>query len=402
MNASRYRLLLVASHPVQYATPQFRLMAEHPRLDAQVAYCSLQGVEPGVDPGFGIEVSWDIPLLDGYSWVHVPNKSPRPRLGRFWGLINPGLWRLVRTGDFHAVVILMGYKYASFWIAAAAAKATGTVLLFGTEAHELRSRDGGRWRAQFKGWLWRQIFKLPDVAIVTSSGGVALMQSVGIESGRIALIPNVVDNAWWVQQAVRVDPALVRQKWDVPRDAAVALFCAKLQSWKRPQDTLDAFAAAGVPSSYLIFAGEGPQRSQLEVRARSLGIADRVRFLGFVNQSGLPAVYRACDVLLLPSEHEPFGLVVNEAMLCGLPAIVSDRVGARYDLVEEGKTGFVFPCGDTEALSRALRELLSDRGRLGQLGEMARHRMETWSPRQNLDALVTAVERAVALRRATP
>jgi glycosyltransferase involved in cell wall biosynthesis len=79
--------------------------------------------------------------------------------------------------------------------------------------------------------------------------------------------------------------------------------------------------------------------------------------------------------------------------------MTAPRVGARYDLVEEGKTGFVFPCGDTKALSRVLRELLSDRGRLGQLGETARQRMEMWSPRQNLDAFVTAVERAVLLRR---
>jgi glycosyltransferase involved in cell wall biosynthesis len=213
------------------------------------------------------------------------------------------------------------------------------------------------------------------------------------------MTPYVVENDWWEQEATRVDVKQVRQGWGIPEDASVALFCAKLQPWKRPQDALDAFAEATVPGSYLVFAGDGPLREQLEARARVLAVADRVRFLGFVNQSGLPSVYRACDVLVLPSEYEPFGVVVNEAMLCGLPAIVSDRVGARYDLVEEGKTGFVFPCGDTKVLSPLLRELLSDRERLGQLGEMARQRMEMWSPRQNLDAFVTAVERAVVLRR---
>ena len=65
-----------------------------------------------------------------------------------------------------------------------------------------------------------------------------------------------------------------------------------------------------------------------------MGVADRVRFLGFVNQSGLPAVYAASDVLVLPSSYEPFGVVVNEAMLCGCAAIASDRVGARFDLVK--------------------------------------------------------------------
>lgn len=81
-------------------------MAQHPRLNILVAYCSLQGAKPGVDPEFGVEVVWDIPLLEGYPWVEVPNKSPRPGLGRFFGLINPGLWELVGKGSFDAVVAI--------------------------------------------------------------------------------------------------------------------------------------------------------------------------------------------------------------------------------------------------------------------------------------------------------
>src|SRR5438067_509076 len=92
----KYRVLLVCSHPVQYAAPVFRRMAQHPRLDIQVAYCSLQGAEAGLDPGFGVTVAWDVALLEGYPWVRVPNKSPRPNLKAFFGLVNPGLWRLVR------------------------------------------------------------------------------------------------------------------------------------------------------------------------------------------------------------------------------------------------------------------------------------------------------------------
>ena len=163
MSAARYRVLLVASHPVQYAAPQFRLMAQHPRLDVQVAYCSLRGAKPRMDHGFGIEVAWDIPLLDGYPWTHVPNRSPRPGLGRFLGLFNPGLWKLIRTGRFDAVAIFTGYMCVSFWIVAAAAKTNETAILFGTDAHDLRSRNGSSWKARLKAWLWPAIFRLADV-----------------------------------------------------------------------------------------------------------------------------------------------------------------------------------------------------------------------------------------------
>ncbi|MEZ8222138.1 Glycosyltransferase involved in cell wall biosynthesis [Candidatus Fervidibacteria bacterium JGI MDM2 JNZ-1-D12] len=398
-SGSRYRVLLVSSHPVQYAAPLFRLMAQHPKLDILVAYCSLQGAEKGLDPEFGIEVAWDIPLLDGYPWVHVRNCSPRPNLGRFFGLINPGLWRLIRIGRFDAVVNYTGYAYASSWLVIAAAKVNGTALLFGTDATTVRPRIGKPWKAWVKRLLLPLIFRLADVVIVPSTATKQLMLSFGIPEERIVLTPFVVDNDWWLRQAQQVDRAAVRAKWDIPEEAPVALFCAKLQPWKRPQDTLRAFAKADLPNAYLIFAGEGPLRTALEAEAKSLGIADRVRFLGFVNQSQLPAVYRAADLMVLSSEYEPFAVVVNEAMLCGCPVVVSDQVGARYDLVQVGQTGFIYPCGDVDALAAILREVLPDRERLKQMGEAARKRMETWSPRENVEALVQAVEKATALKR---
>jgi glycosyltransferase involved in cell wall biosynthesis len=113
----------------------------------------------------------------------------------------------------------------------------------------------------------------------------------------------------------------------------------------------------------------------------------------------LPAVYRASDLLVLPSEYEPFGVVVNEAMLCGCAVSVSDRVGAGYDLVRMGETGFVFPCSDVDALARILRENLPARERLQQMGKAARKRLETWSPRESIEALAQAIERAVQLSR---
>lgn len=135
----RFRLLVVGSHVVQYASPVFRRMASDSRIDLTVAYCSMQGAEPGVDPEFGVKVSWDTPVLEGYSWVSVLNRAPHPGLGRFFGLINPALWKLIREGHFDAVFV-SGYFYASAWIAIAAAKWSGIPVLFTTDAYGLRSQ----------------------------------------------------------------------------------------------------------------------------------------------------------------------------------------------------------------------------------------------------------------------
>jgi glycosyltransferase involved in cell wall biosynthesis len=399
MQGDKYRVLIVSTHPVQYAVPLYRLMARHPKLDILVAYCCLQGAEKGVDPEFGLEVAWDIPLLEGYPWVHVPNRSLRPALGRFWGLTNPRLWQIVRQNHWDAIVVYTGYAYASFWIVMVAAKSKGRALLFGTDAHEIRSRDRHPWKARLKAFLWPSLFRLADIVIVPSTGGVQLLRHIGIPDDRIVLTPYVVDNDWWLEQASRADPIPTRTLWNIPPDAPVVLFCAKLQPWKRPHDVLRAFAQADIPGSYLIFAGDGPLRKAIEEEAQVLGVAHRARFLGFVNQSRLPAVYRATDILVLPSEYEAFGVVVNEAMLCGCPVIVSDRVGARHDLVQEGETGFVYPCGDVRALAQIFREVLPDRERLKRMGEAARKRMETWSPKENVEAFVQAVEKAVQRKR---
>jgi glycosyltransferase involved in cell wall biosynthesis len=377
--------------------PKLRLLAQHPKIDLLVAYCTLQGAEKGVDPEFGVEVAWDIPLLEGYSWVHVPNRSPRPGLGKFFGLINPGLWGFIRKGRFD-VVVVPGYAYLSYWVAIWAARFSGAALILGTDATSLIPRDGKQWKVLLKRWLLPKVFRLADAVRAPSSGTFQFFRSLGIPQERIFLTHYTVDNDYFARMAKEVDRASVRERWNIPEEAAVVLFVAKLQRWKRPQDLLRAFAQAGVDGAYLVFAGEGPLRKELEAEAQGLGVAERVRFLGFVNQSRMPEVYVASDLLVLPSEHEPFGLVVNEAMVCRVPAVVSDQVGARFDLIREGETGFVYPCGDVETLAGILRKLLPDRERLKQMGGAARKRMETWSYREHIEGLVEAVEKAVAFK----
>ncbi len=393
------RVLLIGTHPVQYSSPMFRLYASDPRLEIQVAYCSLQGAEAKFDRDFGVEVKWDVPLLEGYAWVAVPNRSWSPGLGRFFGLFNPRIWSLIRGGNFDAVVFYTGYAYATFWMGIAAAKLSGVPILFGTDATSLQPRDAKRWKLPIKRFLLPKIFRLADIVIIPSEAGRQFILSMGISDSRVVLTPFVVDNTWWSERASEVDRGAVRQEWGVPEDAPVVLFCAKLQPWKRPGDVLNAFAKANVEGAFLVFAGDGPMRASLEAAAKSLGIAERTRFLGFVNQTGLPSVYRSADLFVLPSEYDPCPAVVCEAMLCGCPVVLSDEIRGRFDIVEDGKTGFVFPCGDVDALARILANALGERAKLVELSRNAVTRMETWSPQMNLDGLAMAVEQASSRRR---
>jgi len=389
----RYRVLAIASHPVQYSAPLFRLMAQHPQLDFHVAYCSLRGAEAGHDPEFGRSVKWDIPLLDGYFWTHVPNRGSGSE--SFFGLYNPGLWKLIREGHFDAVLCYTGYLRATFWISYFAAKLSHTAFLFGADTITLSPLDGRKWKRPLKRLLWPALFRLADQVVVPSSGTRDLMLSLGIAEKRITLTPYVVDNNWWLAQSARVDRESIRASWGATKSDVVTLFCAKLQPWKRPRDLLNAFSKATPSNALLVFAGEGPLRTSLELEAVKLGIADRVRFLGFVNQTQLPAIYTAADLMVLPSAYDAFGVVVNEAMLCGCAVVASDHVGAARDLIAHGQTGFVYQCGDIDALARILAQALGDRHALQEMGRAARHRLESWSPRDNVEGTVQAIATAV-------
>jgi glycosyltransferase involved in cell wall biosynthesis len=394
----KYKVLLLTTHVIQYASPVYRLFSQDPRVDLLVAYCSLQGAQAGFDPEFGVKVQWDVPLLDGYRWVHVPNKSLRPGLGRFFGLWNPGLWKLVREGSFDAVVIYTGYMIASFWLTILAAKSKGVPVLISSDTTTLQPRDGKRWKAWIKPFLLPQVFGVADVVLVYARAAKELTARMGVAEEHIALIRSAGDKESWLARARKSDRAAVRAAWGVPADAPVVFYCAKLQHWKRPLDLLRAFAKAVVAGAYLVYAGDGPQRGELETEARALGISDRVRVLGFVNLSQLPGFYLAADLFVLPSAYDPCPLVVLEAMWTDLPVVLSDAVLGRLDMINPGKSGYIYPCGDLDALAAILKNTLGNRALLGELKAGVRQQMKSWTPEEYLDDWVGAIETAKQLK----
>jgi glycosyltransferase involved in cell wall biosynthesis len=378
----RRRVLFVATHPVQYSVPLFRRMAADPRFEIQVAFLTLAGATPAHDPGFGTTFQWDLPLLDGYPWVELA----RPR--------GTAVRRLIDGTEWDAVVLHTGYRHRVFWSAVLHARRRGCPVLFGTDAtgFDTQARPRGGWKGTLKRLVLPWIFRLADVAIVPSSRSRDFLLGMGIAAERVVVTPYVVDNDWWTAAASAADRAAVRRAWNVPLDATVFLFCAKLQPWKRPQDLLTAFAGADAPNAFAMFAGEGPLRSDLERAAAALGVEARTRFLGFVNQSRLPSVYRASDVLVLPSGYEPFGVVVNEAMLCGCAVVASDAVGAAGDLLSE--SGVVYPAGAVEVLGKAIEHLARDGSFLEALRAAGAEKVSAWSPELNIERLLEAVDRA--------
>lgn len=388
----RYRVLVLVTHVIPYGSSLLRLLAKDPRLDLLVAYCSMQGADAGMDPEFGAVIRWDTQLLEGYPWVLIPNRSPRPSLGRFLGLVNPGLWTLIRSQSFDALVIYTGYMCASFWIACFAAKSRGIPVLISSDSTSLHQREGKRWKAWIKPFILGHVYRYVNVLMAASGPAKDLAIQLGKREEEIVIIRSGVDKDAWLTRLIRFDRGAVRASWNVPTEALVVLYCAKLQPWKRPLDLLVAFTKANVTGSYLVYAGEGPQRSELEREAVSLGMTEQVRILGFVNDSQLPGVYRAADLFVLPSEYDPCPLVVPEAMFSGLPVLLSDAVIGRLEMIDPGNSGYSYHCGDTDALAVLLRKILGDPALLQHMREAVARQIGHWTAADLLDSWVGAIE----------
>lgn len=389
MHEGKRKVLLVASQPIQNAAT-LRLMVLHPDYELLTAYCSLADAKLWRHDEQLNKEMFDRPALDGYNWIHLTNWSPLPQLGKFYGLINPGVVRRVLGSD---CVVVFGHSYITFWLAIAAAKLAGKPLILTTDATQLELANKSKWKTRMKRHLLPFLYnQVADTVLVPSSASKRFIGSLGVNEQRIVVTPYVVDNDYIESVAAQTERSKVLEEWEIPGESRVIAFCAKFLPRKRPHDALRAFARVGVPDSYLLMIGDGPLADSLREEAAQLGVADRVRFTGLVKYSHLPQLYAASDLLIFTSEREPYGLPVNEAMICGLPVIASDRVGAAQDLIREGETGFTYPCGDLDRLAGLIREALSDDERLRQMGQAARRRMQTWSPRENAEATMRAIE----------
>lgn len=392
MHEGKRKVLLVASQPIQNAAT-LRLMALHPDYELLTAYCSLADAKLWRHDEQLNKEMFDRPALDGYNWIHLTNWSPLPQLGKFYGLINPEVVRHVFGSD---CVVVFGHSYITFWLAIAAAKLAGKPLILTTDATQLELANKSKWKIRIKRHLLPFLYNhLADTVLVPSSASKRFIGSLGVNEQRIVVTPYVVDNDYIESVAAQTERSKVLEEWEIPGESRVIAFCAKFLLRKRPHDALRAFARVGVSDSYLLMIGDGPLADSLREEAAQLGVAERVRFTGLVKYSRLPQLYAASDLLILTSEREPYGLPVNEAMICGLPVIASDRVGAAQDLIREGETGFTYPCGDVDRLAGLIREALSDDERLRQMGQAARRRMQTWSPRENAEATLRAIEQVM-------
>lgn len=347
------RIGILTSHPIQYQAPWFRALAQE--MEVEVYFAHQQSAKEQAD--FGVAFEWDVDLLSGYPHRFLKNRSRHPDVNHFFGCDSPELGELIRTGGFDAFIV-SGWYLKAYWQAVRACRRYKVPVLVRGDSQLAtpRSRLKRVVKAMTHRWLVRQF----DGFLVVGQRNRQYLEHYGVPPTCLFPAPHFVDNAWFEAQA-RMSSAerdAIRAVWGAGPRTLVALFVGKLIVKKRPGDMLHAMhhlacQCAGT-QMLAVLVGAGELEVQLRAEAQRLNVA--AQFLGFKNQTELPACYAAADVLVLPSDGgETWGLVVNEAMACGLPAIVSDAVGCAPDLVTAGETGFNYPVGDAARLADCLK-----------------------------------------------
>ena len=383
------KLAIVSTHPIQYYAPVFRALQESRLVELRVFYTWSQAAGEGFyDSGFGADVKWDIPLLEGYSYQFIRNIAGRPGPDHFWGLNTPSLSKEIEAWAPDAVLV---YTWNSWAHLQALRHFKGRVpVLFRGDSTLLDPRSWWRTRLRRRALTW--VYRHVDVAIAVGSHNRDYFEWCGVPPDRIAVAPHSVDTVRFAADSARHEKqaAQWRLELGIAAETPVILFAGKLQPKKNPHLLLDAFNAAGT-RAHLIFVGNGELERELKAKAAA---HERIHFMPFQNQTVMPAVYRLGDVFVLPSQgpEETWGLALNEAMASGRAVIASTKVGGACDLIAPGENGWIFESGDLNALTELLHRVIDGgRGPLHAMGRAAQASSVHWSTEATARRIAEAV-----------
>jgi glycosyltransferase involved in cell wall biosynthesis len=389
------RVAVLSELPTPYRWPLFERVAAEPGLDLSVFFYARNEADRG----------WTVPVDDaggpGRPRVEfLPGRSIRVRGRRslffHW---NPTILRRLRKGAFD-VVVVPGWSMPTSVAAATACRVRGVPYVIFSETHARTPRPA--WLRATKRVALRPIVAGASAWLATGTLSEEFFVKHGADRARIFRFANTpdVDALRRAVDDARTRRADVRAALGVPADEPMALFVARLIGAKDPATLLAAQAVlearGGAP--WLVLVGDGDEAKTLRAFVETRRLS-RVRFAGTREPTELPAIYAAADVFVLPSRHEPWGVVVNEAMAAGLPVVLTDRVGAAADLLVDGVNGRVVPAGDAERLAAALGEIAGDAGLRARMGAESRRIIAGWGYGPSVGGFVAAVRTATGRAR---
>lgn len=380
------KLVIVTEIIAPYRIPVFNALAQRPEIELHIIFLSENDPTLRQWRVYKNEIKFRYEVLP--SW--------RRRFGRYNILINRGVLSALNRINPDAV-LSGGYNYLASWETAYWAKAHRVPLLLWSESTALDRRRGHRLVEFMKARFLRRCRGF----VVPGKSSLQYLKELGIEDQRIFTAPNAVDTALFARLAeeARRNAPQVRARHSLP--VRYFLYVGRLVKAKGVFELVKAYARLDdeVRAQVgLVCVGDGADRSELMEQAARIA-PGTIRFPGFVHREELPEFYSLTDALVFPTHSDTWGLVLNEAMSCGLPVISTNVAGGVADLVQDGWNGFVVQPGDASQLAGAMTRLALDAELRTRMGYRSKERIAAYSPAAWAEGLVKAVESVCAIRR---
>ncbi len=388
MNQKKHRLLYIVSHPIQYQAPLLRLISQTSDMEITTVFYWDKKAEARFDEGFNRTVEWDVPLLSGYQYFYLnacaKSEKKIQKLLALWKMIDSKKYDIVWThgyADFYTIAAIFFAKLKGLKVFV-----RGESMLFDKTHIAFKKK-----------LLFKILNKFVDRYLSIGTHNRNFYFKNGICEKKVFLCHYAVNNDYfrgkYLQTKDKIGTLKLGLKLDT--DRPIILYASKFITRKHPIDLLNAYFLLSTdgsePKPYLLLIGTGETYGSVLAKAAEKKW-DSIRFLGFKNQSELPDYYALADILVLPSERENWGLVVNEAMNADCAIIVSDQVGCAVDLVQEGANGYIYPARDVTILSHYLSQLTSNPERCEKMKIKSSEIISTWGLTESVMGLRMACE----------
>jgi glycosyltransferase involved in cell wall biosynthesis len=388
-----YKLAYFVSHPIQYQAPMLREVAKHPNIDLNVFFQSDLSTKQFKDEGFGVEIKWDIDLLNGYKYEFLKILKKDKNKLRFFSPINYGIYNIIKRKKWDAVWF-HGYNHHTILWSIFLCKILKIPFFMRMESNLFVSHKG----RFIKDFFIKFIIKNSSGLLYIGKANKEYYLKYGANRKKLFEMPYTVDNDFFQTLSNQFSKNINFQKkrLGLKSDLPIILFASKLIQRKNPLDLLEAFKNIyknkKIINAYLLFIGDGILRRDLETEIKKFNFQDNIKILGFKNQNELPLYYSLCDVFVLPSSKEPYGLVVNEVLNCQKPIISTSEVGASHDLILHNQNGFIIKPKNIEELSFYLKKFIDDRGLSKKMGKKSLEIIKNWNFKKNVDGIIEALK----------
>ncbi|HST24908.1 MAG TPA: glycosyltransferase family 4 protein [Gaiellaceae bacterium] len=379
------RVAFVSPEPTPYRSPLLDRAAALDEIDLTVIYAA----RSVASRTWTVEPEHRAVFLDG---IRLPGVRD---VFRHDYPVTPGILGALRRSKPDCVVV-SGWSTFASQAAVAWCRARHVPYVLLVESHDSSPKPG--WRRRVKETAVPPVVRRAASVLVTGTLARDSVVALGAEPERVRVFANTIDIGDYARRAdeLAARRSELRRDLDLADGDTAVLTVCRLAPEKGVDTLLRAAGRARDRHVAAVAVGDGPERARLEQLAYELGIV--ARLTGDRPRDGVIEAYAAADVFALLSDHEPWGVVVNEAAACGLPLVLSDRVGAARDLLRDGENGFLVPAGDVGAAAEAFRRLAVDPDLRGRMGARSRELVAGWGYEPSIENLLAAVREATASR----